>query len=384
MSWTDTSGNLWLFGGAGFSANSEGLLDSLWRYSPLTSQWTWMGGPTTVNAAGVYGTQGLAAPANMPGARQQATTWTDASGHFWLFGGFGYDANGSAGILSDLWRYDPGSQEWTWVSGSNRTGNTASGNAPAGRLSATAWTDHVGNLWLYGGSGGSSFGDLWMYAPSTGLWTWVSGSQIGYANGYTNASYGTLGGASASNQPGVRASTAAWVDGNGNLWMFGGSYQYTYLCGPDIGCGATDYFNDLWTFNIATSQWTWMGGADSPDATGVYGTQGVAAAGNLPGARGNAVSWSDGQGNVWLFGGASTGGFLNDLWTYNPSSQQWTWTNGSDQAQSAGYYGPLGVSTPSNSPPARGYALGWTDATGHLWLFGGDGGANLLNDLWEY
>ena len=34
-----------------------------------------------------------------------------------------------------------------------------------------------------------------------------------------------------------------------------------------------------------------------------HGTQGVAAATNIPGARDNMVSWTDAGGNVWLFGG---------------------------------------------------------------------------------
>jgi hypothetical protein len=56
---------------------------------------------------------------------------------------------------------------------------------------------------------------------------------------------------------------------------------------------------------------------------GVYGSQGTAAAGNVPGARYPAVSWTDASGNLWLFGGwgydsAGTSGYLNDLWMYKP------------------------------------------------------------------
>ena len=38
-------------------------------------------------------------------------------------------------------------------------------------------------------------------------------------------------------------------------------------------------------------------------ATPVYGTKGVPAAGNVPGARDYAVAWADSSGNLWLFGG---------------------------------------------------------------------------------
>ena len=33
--------------------------------------------------------------------------WTDSTGDLWLFGGYGYDSNRSAGVLDDLWEYQP-------------------------------------------------------------------------------------------------------------------------------------------------------------------------------------------------------------------------------------------------------------------------------------
>jgi len=52
---------------------------------------------------------------------------------------------------------------------------------------------------------------------------------------------------------------------------------------------------------------------------GTYGTQGVPDVGNTPGARRSAVSWIDGSGAAWLFGGYDDGGgneatLLGDLW----------------------------------------------------------------------
>ena len=41
---------------------------------------------------GVYGTLGIAAAGNIPGARDSAATWTDSNGNFWLFGGEGADS----------------------------------------------------------------------------------------------------------------------------------------------------------------------------------------------------------------------------------------------------------------------------------------------------
>jgi uncharacterized protein DUF4440 len=76
--------------------------------------WTWIGGSNQQRQVGVYGTLGLAAPANIAGARTGAATWVDGAGNFWLFGG---DAFVSAdpsypGIINDLWKYvPPGPQE---------------------------------------------------------------------------------------------------------------------------------------------------------------------------------------------------------------------------------------------------------------------------------
>ena len=98
-----SSGNLWLFGGQGYgsSAAVNGDLNDLWEFSPSTKQWTWVSGGNDVNAAGVYGTQGTPATSNIPGGRDSAVGWVDASGNFWLFGGE------EVGYFNDLWRYQP-------------------------------------------------------------------------------------------------------------------------------------------------------------------------------------------------------------------------------------------------------------------------------------
>ena len=56
-----------------------------------------------------------------------------------------------------------------------------------------------------------------------------------------------------------------------------------------------------------TNEWTWVGGSSSVGSNGgqpgVYGTLGAPASGNVPGGRFGPVSWTDGSGNLWLFGG---------------------------------------------------------------------------------
>jgi hypothetical protein len=163
VSWTDTSGNFWLFGGA--------LFNDLWKYS--NGQWTWMSGSNVQSQSGTYGTKGTAASGNVPGAREGPATWIDTSGNLWLFGGSGFDSTGNLGDLSDLWKYSNG--EWTWMSGANvvnqsgtygTEGTLMPGNLPGSRVSASSWTDTSGNFWLFGGSGSNSLlNDLWKYEP---------------------------------------------------------------------------------------------------------------------------------------------------------------------------------------------------------------------------
>jgi N-acetylneuraminic acid mutarotase len=178
VSWIDPSGNLWLFGGWGHDSVNRDYLNDLWKYDPTTLEWTWVSGSNTVAQAGIYGIKGTAAQANVPGARQWAISWIDSSGKLWLFGGSGYDSAGDSGWLNDLWKYDPTTLEWTWLSGNDlrnqvgtygTKGTAATSNVPGGRVEAVSWVDSRGNLWLFGGAGYDSAGrdsalnDLWRY-----------------------------------------------------------------------------------------------------------------------------------------------------------------------------------------------------------------------------
>jgi N-acetylneuraminic acid mutarotase len=394
VTWTDGAGNLWLFGGSGYdSTGAVGLLNDLWAYSLTTQQWTWMGGSNTANSIGIYGTLGSAAASNVPGARAGAVSWTDGAGNFWLFGGSGYDSLGQSSadphvgnLLNDLWMYNPTTQQWSWMSGSNTIdattvygsqGTAAAGNVPGARSGAVSWSDGTGNLWLFAGSAGAAtnyyLNELWMYSPSTELWTWVGGNQgVGV--------YGTQGIAAVGNLPGARVGMASWTDHSGNAWVFGGD-----------GVGAV--LNDLWMFNPTTRQWTWISGSEPPPCCanpigGIYGTENIAAAANVPGARAGSASWTDSAGNLWLFGGSAAGGvstinFSNDLWMFSPATKQWTWVSGSATPGAPGTYGTLGTAAPGNVPGARAGAAAWTDDAGNHWLYGG-GNLNPYGDLWKF
>jgi hypothetical protein len=93
LTWTDSKGNVLLFGGCGYTAAGvqDGLND-LWKFTPATGQWTWMSGSSswgnipTGGPAGVYGTLGTPSASNVHGARTGAVGWTDKNDNLWLGG----------------------------------------------------------------------------------------------------------------------------------------------------------------------------------------------------------------------------------------------------------------------------------------------------------
>jgi hypothetical protein len=172
VSWIDSNGNFWVFGGHSGLGTEEHYLNDLWKFDG--TNWTWVGGSSLPNQSGGYGTKGVADACNVPGARRDAASWTDDSGNPWLFGGRGY--SGTLGYLNDLWRFD--GANWTWVSGSNAPnqygvygteGVAGSDNVPGSRYNPALWADDSGALYLFGGTGfraGGSSGrmnDLWKF-----------------------------------------------------------------------------------------------------------------------------------------------------------------------------------------------------------------------------
>jgi N-acetylneuraminic acid mutarotase len=360
-------------------------------------EFSWWKGATSKDVAGAYGTKGTPSSVNNPGGRSGACSWKDATGKFWIFGGNGFDFIANYGLLCDLWRYNPQTNEWTWMNGPDLVlqtgvygtlGSGSSNNHPGGRYGATAWTDNAGDLWLFGGyglatgAGTGNLNDLWKYSVANNEWTWMGG----YSTIFEAGTYGTVGLPSATVLPGSRVNAAGWNDALGNFWLFGGFGCTT----NSLNVGNLD---DLWKYNYPSGQWTWVKGSNSIDQNGIYGTMGSPAPTNNPGGRQASYSWLDQSGNLWLFGGSgmpATGissGDLNDMWRYNIPMGEWTWVKGTTLTNQTGTYSP----TPalSNNPGGRSSGVTWVDAAGSLWLFGGFGtpassGTGAMNDLWMY
>ena len=322
--------------------------------------------------------------------------------------------------------------DWTWIDGTKTAGTIAAPqygsfpatappsvpdpltNTPGARYGGAGWTDKFGNLFLFGGNGwelsgnpqpniyGGAMSDMWVCVMIGGDWCeWqlvggydttpfvptppaTSPTTVGgaiYLDAQFGVGYGLV--------PEPRLGAATWTDTSRNFWLFGGS-------------DGTHFQSDLWKYNTSAfnggnyttieGQWSGFGGAGQ-DQGGTYsgGTP-------VPGARTNAVSWTDAAGNFWLFGGYGYDGqaptpvlgFLNDLWEYK--SGAWIFVSGgtTNIANQNGNYGTPGTSATTNMPGGRQEAAGWADGLGNLWLFGGEGldsvgtANGILNDLWVY
>lgn len=308
--WKDANNDLWLYGGhneQGFTV--QGYFSDVWRYNIASNKWTWISGANTLATVPVYGTMGVAAAANTPGGRDQASTWVDGVGNFYLFGG---NVNG-LGVANDMWKYNPSTNQWTWLKGSNTLNNLgsygtlgleASSNLPPARTSYCHEKDAAGNFYLFGGSG---YNDVWKYNPTTNNWTWVNGPTTADTGLYIN--YCQLGRPSGRN-----GYCTAPASGNGNkcgFYVFGGT-DTTNTCN-----------NDLWFFDTDTYQWKWLSGIynDTANIHGNFGTLNVPAASNRPPGKQGASLFTTTDNKMWMFGGFDCNlDFKNYVWTYVPDT----------------------------------------------------------------
>jgi PKD repeat protein len=342
--------------------------------SAQVNEWVWLHGDSITASPGNFGVQGVPSPLNEPPAFYEPCEWRDFNGNLWIFGGLTFSEYG------DLWKYDITTDQWTWMNGSGIAG--AGGNygvqgvpsptnlPPSRAWGVSTWVDNAGDLWMFGGYGGGTYSDLWKYSIATNEWTWIKGPNTTNQPGV----FGTQGVSDPANNPETRAECgSAWTDINNNLWLFG---------------GYPGYRNDLWKYNIAINEWTWMKGSQVSGQAGVYGTMNVEDPANTPGERESYSHWTDASGNLYLFAGRSSAQSYNDFWKYNIVTNNWVWIGGSNLMSQPGHYNTKCVFDSTNMPRERfeNRAV-CKDQFGNFWLFGGgaqSGIATNLNDLWMY
>lgn len=100
---------------------------------------------------------------------------------------------------------------------------------------------------------------------------------------------------------------------------------------------------------------------------------------------------TDSNGFIYVFGGSVS--FVlrsNQIWRYDPESNEWAWLGGSSAFNTYGNYGTWRELSASAMPASR-YSSGAAihPRTGNLWLFAGQAYASgeesgPMNDLWEF
>lgn len=446
--WTDKNGNFWIH-----------VNYYMWKYTPSSNSWTIMKktGNPPASQPPVYGTLNVENSQNFPGFRNSSSCWTGNDGNLYLFNG---NTNDSSTYAIDLWKYNISTNNWVQIKGPGITsggnsydftayqkleGLVESENTPGGIAKYGAqWKDTDGNLWIYGiyGKYGNEVNttayssvDLWKFNSSQKKWQWINGNENSFFKSYTGdlINYGVLNTENKRNAPGRRIDAMSWTDSNGNLWMYGGQV-------PQVN----SYYQDLWMYNKISNNWVWKGGIKNSDfgfnRHANYGIQGVYSSTNIPGARVRGKTWTDTQGNFYLYGGygfdeiSTNEGYLNDLWKYDITINQWVWLSGdktvnsfsstsypgadygsgiswSDENKNFWYftnskmwkyqtntnswssignpppygnadYGNLGIESATNFPGDRNKALTWTGKNGDLWLFGGNSASQ--QNLWKY
>ncbi|HLP18840.1 MAG TPA: hypothetical protein VK174_00990, partial [Chitinophagales bacterium] len=387
--WTDTANNFWVFGGVNDWYSTGWLLNDLWKFDPVTQNWTWMQGDVYQDSLyyPVYAApKGVFSPLNKPGGDGFGIfTWVTPDNHLWMYGGYRSHMFGCR-----LWQYDPAINQWAWMTDSTgyaanhgTLGVPSPTNSPGQRYeNNTCWVDSAGDLWMYGGAyifsiNMNLYKDMWKYTRSTGLWTWMSGSNVSNS---LPGSLGTIGVPSVNNYPPGRMSNFFWKENNGNFRMSGGGRSST-----SVG-GVSSFRQDDWRFNPTTLEWTRLNGAgtfdNSPEA---WVNHCDTSEENQEGATyENRAVWKICDDIVMNYNGGIDS-FSNSLWAYVTTTHQWIKIS---EALYPGRRGTKGVASPLNFPTHRLGPASFKDKQGNLWLFGGWSPIFVttpyFNDMWKY
>ncbi len=137
--------------------------------------------------------------------------------------------------------------------------------------------------------------------------------------------------------------------------------------------------------SLSQGQWEWINGSVSGGLP-VYGTQGVPSPTNNPGSgRYCATPWVDNNGMFWLWGGEdlAAGTLRNDLWRYNPTTDEWTYFGGDGANAPNGVFNIMTVQSPTTWPGGKLHGSpSWVDLNNDLWIYGTE--SAWTNDLWKY
>lgn len=328
--WDPNGRQMLVFGG---SANVEGwFLNDLWTYQADLDRWA------PVRPTGP-----------IPPARlAHSAVWDPVGAQMLVFFG------GCGGCyLDDVWGYKPAANEWVRLN--------PSGTAPASRGGhSVVWDSRSQQALVYGGG---SLNDVWAYRPTSNSWASLAASGAAFPALASHRAvwddaaerllvFGGLGGRHEANPVdglwAYRPTTNAWeqlgrggpgpTPRQGHTMVWTPAERRAFVFGGTAGDRA--FFDDLWAYDAPRDAWARIEGEGPSPTPRAFHT----------------ATWDPARGQMLLFGGQGRDGrYLDDLWSYTPTTNRWTLVEGSE---------------PRPSGRIRHSAV-WDDATGQMLVFGG-------------
>lgn len=158
--------------------------------------------------------------------------------------------------------------------------------------------------------------------------------------------------------------------------------------------------NDLWSWDVQTRFWVWLGGSRTNGDPGFYGIKNVTTSQNMPPARYfHTMVHVPAADQLIVFGGTGQSKaaifplqflltkhvvyptnpdglieYMSELWSYDIGRKMWTWIGGNQSTNDPGWPGTMGVESPDNRPQARDrHAMVYHQAMDSIFIFGGEG-----------
>lgn len=255
---------------------------------------------------------------------------------------------------SRMWKFSISIKQWKCIYDkesvelySDGIGVESDQNNPGRRKIGANWIDNDGNLWLFSGEG---FSDLWRYNTSTDRWTFISGSLEDGSGMYVDK-----GASSTISYPSARSRTViSFIDNNNDIILFRGNNS-----------------NDLWKYNIAQNEWTWVSGINPVDVsfsvTEFISNDGTELDKNTPaGNNGYSIFWTNENNDYFLLEGNGTRN-IYQIWKFEQSSGYWL-----SEKKIAGFpnHSVFGVEDVSTEPTKHSNSYHWIHEN-YLYIFGG-------------
>eukprot|EP00913_Durusdinium_trenchii_P008024 g7524.t1 len=287
----DASGRMWIF--AGWDGSSR--LNDVHYLDTKSAPAAW----TTPSLSG-----------SSPSTRDALSAVMDASQKIWIFGG-----DDGSSFLNDVHYLDTQAATPTWTTPS------VAGTNPTARYRHTGVMDASGKMWIFAGIDSSGYlNDVHYLDTQAGTPTWTTPSVSGTS-------------------PEIRNRHVAVMDGNGKMWIFGGwGPGNLYL--NDVHCLDTQAATPTWTTPslsgtspsgreqlTALMDWSgkmWIFGGtdgsrfnelhylDTKAGTPTWSTPLVS--GTIPFVRRAHSAVYDGNGKMWIFGGKTDSGYVNEVY----------------------------------------------------------------------